>query len=100
QAQQKNGSVKGMVIDTALKQQAIASATITILKRSDSSLVSFTITDAEGRFEMTGIPIGDYRLLITHVNYHSASRNFILSDEKKYADIGRIIVHDKSTALK
>uniref|UniRef100_UPI0004933527 carboxypeptidase-like regulatory domain-containing protein n=1 Tax=Pedobacter borealis TaxID=475254 RepID=UPI0004933527 len=56
QAQQKNGSVKGMVIDTALKQQAIASATITILKRSDSSLVSFTITDAEGRFEMTGIP--------------------------------------------
>uniref|UniRef100_UPI0012F79AA8 carboxypeptidase-like regulatory domain-containing protein n=1 Tax=Pedobacter borealis TaxID=475254 RepID=UPI0012F79AA8 len=55
-AQQKNGSVKGMVIDTALKQQAIASATITILKRSDSSLVSFTITDAEGRFEMTGIP--------------------------------------------
>ncbi|WP_029279224.1 TonB-dependent receptor, partial [Pedobacter borealis] len=99
-AQQKNGSVKGMVIDTALKQQAIASATITILKRSDSSLVSFTITDAEGRFEMTGIPLGDYQLLITHLNYHSASRNFILSDEKKYADIGRIIVHDKSTTLK
>jgi hypothetical protein len=96
---QKNGTVKGIVIDTLIKKP-VASATITILKKSDSSLVSFTITDPDGRFDMTGIAKGSYQLLITHVNYHSTSRDFVLDDNKGYADIGTVIVNDKNIKLK
>src|SRR5687768_7148742 len=76
---QKNGTVRGIAFDT-ISKQPVASATITVLERKDSSLVSFTMTGPDGRFELTGLPNGDYRLLITHVNYHNSNKFFAISD--------------------
>ena len=72
---QKNGSVKAIAFDT-ISRQPVAGATVTLMEKKDSSLVSFTMTDNAGRFELTGIPNGAYRLLITHVNYHSSNTFF------------------------
>ena len=60
---QKNGSVRGLAFDSTI-QQAVASATVTVLEKKDSSLVSFTITDNAGKFELKGIPNGEYRILL------------------------------------
>jgi hypothetical protein len=95
---QKNGMVKGIVFDT-LTKQPVPSATITLMQKKDSSLVSFTMTDNTGRFELTGIQNGEYRLLITHVNYHNSVKYFKIDDEHKSADLGNIIVNDRSTVL-
>ena len=51
---QKNGSVKGIAFDTIAKQP-VGSASISVLDRKDSSLVSFTLTDNTGHFELKGI---------------------------------------------
>ena len=45
---QKNGSVKGIAYDT-LSRKALPDATITLLLKKDSSLVSFSMTDNAGR---------------------------------------------------
>ena len=63
---QKNGVVKGIAFDT-LSKQPVLSATITLLQKKDSSLVSFTMTDNKGQFEITGLSNGEYRLLTTHM---------------------------------
>jgi hypothetical protein len=95
---QKNGSVKGVLMDT-LSKQPVAAATITLMSKKDSSLVSFTMTDNKGVFEITGVGNGEYRLLITHVNYHGASKLFSVSDEKKHVEMGTVVMHDQSQVL-
>lgn len=95
---QKNGSVKGTLFDTATKQPVV-SATITLLQKKDSSLVSFTMTDNKGYFELTGIAAGDYRLLVTHVNYHSTSRALTISAATPNVNLNTIVLHDLSKTL-
>ena len=96
---QKNGSVKGLAYDT-LSKQPVANATITVLEKKDSSLVTFTMTGPDGGFELKGIPNGDYRLMITHVNYHNTNKSFTISDANKNPDLGNVIMHDAVKTLK
>jgi hypothetical protein len=96
---QKNGTVKGVAFDTITKQP-IAAATITVLEKKDSSLVSFTITDNAGKFELKGIPNGEYRLLITHVSYRNSNSFFAITNENKNPDLGNIVMNDINKVLK
>ncbi len=95
---QKNGTVKGVLYDSTAKQP-VASATVTVLQKKDSSLVGFVMTDNNGRFQLTKLANGEYRLLITHVNYHNAYRFFSIDDEHKNKDLGSIILTDLATTL-
>jgi hypothetical protein len=95
---QKNGSIKGVAFDT-LSRQPVPLATVTVVAKSDSSLVSFTMTDNAGRFELTGIPNGEYRLLISHVNYHNSILFFLITDEQKKRDLANVIMNDRLRVL-
>lgn len=95
---QKKGSIKGVAFDT-LTRQPVAGATITLVEKKDSSLVSFTMTDNGGRFELSGIPNGEYRLMITHVNYHNSNIFFTVSDSVKSHDLANITMNDKNKVL-
>ena len=95
---QKNGIVKGIAFDT-ISKQPVSSSTITLLQKKDSSLVSFTIADNTGKFEITGIANGEYRLLITHVNYYNSSQLFTIDDNHKNIDLGKIIMNDRTKVL-
>lgn len=95
---QKNGSLKGLLYDSVAKQPVV-SATITILQKKDSSLITFTMTDSKGRFEITGLANGEYRMLITHVNYHGASKLFTIDDANKNKDLGNVILYDAAQVL-
>ncbi|MBN8666335.1 MAG: outer membrane beta-barrel protein [Chitinophagales bacterium] len=97
-AAQKTGTVKGVVFDT-LTQKPVAGATITVMKRIDSSLVTFTMTGNNGAFSLSGIEKGDYRLLITHVGYHNGNKYFILSDSVNLVDMGNVVLNDKTKVL-
>ncbi len=95
---QKNGTVKGVAFDT-ISKEPVAAATISVLDRKDSSLVTFTMTGADGRFELKGIADGDYRLLITHINYHNSNSYFRISDSSKSVSLGNVVMNDKSKVL-
>lgn len=95
---QRNGTIRGVAFDT-LTRQPIAGATLTVLQRKDSALVSFSMTDNNGRFEFKGLGNGDYRLLITHVNYHNSNRYFSIKDDKKEVDFGNINLYDAAQVL-
>ena len=95
---QKNGSVKGVVMDTIAKQP-VAAATITVLQRKDSSLVTFTMTNSSGAFSLSGVEPGDYRLLVTHTNYHNGNKYFSINDSLKHVDLGDVVLNDKDKVL-
>jgi hypothetical protein len=95
---QKNGSIKGIIYDTIAKQP-VSAATITVLKRSDSSLVTFTMTNNLGEFSLANVPFGDYRLLVTHVNYHNVNKYFTINEANKSIDLANVEVSDKNKVL-
>src|SRR5436190_6495726 len=95
---QKSGNVKGVVFDTIAKQ-SVPAATITVLQAKDSSLVTFTMTNSRGEFSLTNVPYGDYRLLVTHVNYHNVNKYFTINDANKNIDLANIEVSDKNKVL-
>ena len=95
---QKNGSVKGIAFDT-ISKQPVAAATVTVLERKDSSLVTFTMTGNDGRFELKGLANGDYRVMISHVSYYNSNKNFTISEVAKNAELGNLVMNDKAKVL-
>jgi hypothetical protein len=95
---QKNGSIRGIAFDT-LSKQPVSSATITLMQRKDSSLVSFTMTDNYGRFDLSNVQYGEYRLLITHVNYRNNIQAIKIDEDHKNIDLGNIFMNDRNKVL-
>ena len=95
---QKNGSIQGIAFDS-LSRQPIESATVSLMEKKDSSLVSFSVTDNNGKFEFKDIRNGEYRLLITHSGYHNSNSFITISDQDKNADLGNIAMTDLSKML-
>lgn len=94
----QNGKVTGITFDTSINQ-AVPSATITLMKKKDSSLVTFTMADNNGRFEVTEIADGDYRLLLTQVNYRNSFKYFTIDKDHRSIDLGKISMNDKNKVL-
>jgi hypothetical protein len=94
----QSGSVKGVAFDTSVNQ-VVPSATVTLMKKKDSSLVTFGMADNNGKFELTQIPDGEYRLLVTQVNYRNSIKYFTIDDQHKTVDLGNISMNDKNKVL-
>lgn len=97
-AHAQHGVIKGTLSDT-LARQPVASATITLLQKKDSSLVSFTMTNEKGYFEISNIAAGEYRLLITHVKYHPLRLPVTISTVAPVVHLPNIILQDRSRLL-
>lgn len=95
---QRNGSVSGQALDT-LAGKAVPDVTVTLLLKKDSSLISFSMTDNNGRFTIGEIPPGEYKLLFTHVGYHSRTQWLSINDTLKKVDLGRVVMNDRTQVL-
>ena len=95
---QKNGVVKGVAFDT-ISKETVAGATVTIMERKDSSLVTFTMTGNDGRFQVSGLANGEYRVLISHINYHNSNKFFKITEAAKNAELGNVVMNDKVKVL-
>ncbi len=90
QAQKADGSISGKLMDTTNKKP-IADATISLLQAKDSSLVTFTLSNKQGQFEIKGLAAGNYRLIITHQEYSEVKKTVSLTEENKQLNIGEIV---------
>ena len=95
---QQNGKISGVIVDSPAVNK-ISGATISLLKKHDSALVSFTLTGTDGRFQLGSIPFGDYRLLITHVNFHNENRFVNIDAAHTQIELGDIRLFDKYKTL-
>lgn len=93
----QNGLVTGLLTDTL--NNPVANATVTLQNSKDSALVSFTLSGATGAFTFKNVPTGSYRVLVTHLAFHSTSRRFVLTPEKPSATLDPIRLYDKAQML-
>jgi hypothetical protein len=61
-AQKVSGTIKGILQDS-VSATPLSDATVSIVRLKDSSLISFTITNASGAFEIKNIEAGTYNLV-------------------------------------
>ncbi|HYC39731.1 MAG TPA: outer membrane beta-barrel protein [Chitinophagaceae bacterium] len=89
QAQKKDGVLKGRLMDTA-SSQPVADATIVVQQASDSSLITFTVSDKQGNFEVKGLAEGEYRLIITSRGFQLSRRPFTITALQKTVDLASL----------
>ncbi|MEM1357498.1 MAG: TonB-dependent receptor [Bacteroidota bacterium] len=82
------GGVGGVLID-ATTDEPIGFANIVIYTISDS-LVTGTTTDIDGKFQLTGIPFGDYRLEASFLGYDTENRELELSEAERFFRMGSL----------
>ncbi|MFB2119252.1 carboxypeptidase regulatory-like domain-containing protein [Parapedobacter sp. 2B3] len=76
-AAQNNGTIKGLVVDA--NKQPLEKATIAVVSLKDSIVVTYSLTDNEGRFNLIKIPTSKkLGVHITHVSSSPYSHEFTL----------------------
>ncbi|HFA51347.1 MAG TPA: TonB-dependent receptor [Bacteroidetes bacterium] len=93
---QKN-SLSGAVTDST--GIGLPAASLALMQAKDSVLVSFGITDNEGRFELKKIPAGEYLLQVTYIGYETYWQLVHISENTGKLNIGRIIIAPASKTL-
>jgi hypothetical protein len=88
-AQKADGNIKGKLVDTASKQ-AITDAVVSIISSKDSSLITFTLSNKQGSFEIKGLEAGDYQLVISHPAYQPLRKNVLITSDKKQIELADI----------
>ena len=78
-AQTIETSVSGSTVDT--KNVPVESATISLMKSKDSSIIKISVSDKAGKFTFTGISFGSYFITTSAVSFAKTnSPVFIISE--------------------
>ena len=96
--QQLTGRVSGQVFDKSAAGPFL-DATVAVYSKSDSSLISGTTTDKDGKFLISNIPDGDFFLSIRYLGYGSKNIDFTINNEKLEFDTGEITLSESTIAL-
>ncbi|MCZ8022405.1 MAG: outer membrane beta-barrel family protein [Cyclobacteriaceae bacterium] len=95
QAQKIN--ISGKLLDE--NKAGLPSATVMLLQPSDSSLLAFTTTNTEGKFEFKNQPNKNYLFRVTYVGYQTLYKAVGPSDGSASIELGEIALQVKSTQL-
>ncbi|MBC7745184.1 MAG: carboxypeptidase regulatory-like domain-containing protein, partial [Flavobacterium sp.] len=90
-AQTIETSVSGSVVDT--KNTPVESATISLMKSKDSSVIKIAVSNKAGKFSFTGIPYGNYFITVSSVNFNTVNSGiFPISENNTSALLDALIL--------
>lgn len=93
----KNLSASGFVRDSS--GTGLASGTVVLLNPTDSVMVSFGITNTEGKFSLKRLSGGDYILQASYIGYIPLNISITISEKSEEQDLGTIVLHPVTSAL-
>ena len=94
----QQSSLNGFVKDTVENRQ-LQHAVVSLLRSSDSVLVRFTRTSAQGEFNLTDLPAGKYVMLITFPKFADYA-DLITLEEGKQLRLGALPLTPASVLMK
>src|SRR5687768_4031327 len=103
-AQQANpanpGSAKGLVRDTA-QNHVLKSATVSVYKAADSTLLRYQVTNNYGEFNFKILPVNlPLRLDASHVGEHTSRKEFTIPAGKNTIDLPTVAATRRDVMLK
>ncbi len=95
----KKGIIKGVVKDKDLKT-AVEYATVSLFQMNDSSLVTGSITNEQGEFELKQIKSGSYYVEISFIGYNKKTiHNIPINNDYKLANLKEVFISQAYEAL-
>jgi len=94
---QNMGKLTGVVLDSA--GGSLSAATVMLLKKADSTLVEFALSENDGRFNFEKISLGDFLLNVTYLGYKSFYKPVSFTTANPTFDMGNILLEAQSTLL-
>jgi len=89
-AQNNKAVLSGKLVDTSGKTP-LAFATITIFKAKDTSIITYRLSDPDGNFKVTGLPLNvELRAVITSSGFSVYRKEFHFTSSQLNIDIGPI----------
>jgi ferric enterobactin receptor len=85
-SQSLSAQITGTVTDQQTKQP-VEYATVSLIKITDSSLVSGAISKGNGSYALTGVPAGNYRLKVAFLGYQTYSTVIELGASAKVVNV-------------
>lgn len=94
-AQTARFDVTGVVVDTTGKE--LGGATVVVMHTTDSTLVSFGVTKADGTFRISRVPSGEHLLQVTFVGFEPLTQRITV--ENAPLDVGQIALEEAVSRL-
>ncbi|HFG0565414.1 TPA: TonB-dependent receptor [Flavobacterium psychrophilum] len=95
---QTSVTVSGLIKDK--NTQSVLSFVNVVLKtEKDSTFVSGTVTNEEGRFSLSKIKSGNYYLEVSYIGYKTSKKSLFVGTLTEYLDIKNIEIEEKLTSL-
>lgn len=94
-------TITGSVVDTAGKPLPLATVSLSASEKNNTTTtvsLKRTTTDAKGKFIITGVPAGDYTLLITAIGYRPIIKAIKVTGETTLA-LGEFTLRETVAAL-
>lgn len=88
-AQKVSGTIKGYLQDST-SATPLSDATVSVMSLPDSSLISFTLTNNSGYFEIKNLNAGEYVVASSFVGLRSYKKKFTISATNGVEDFGTI----------
>ncbi len=89
-------AVSGRVLDQST-QKPVDFANVSLMRSGETVPESGTITDAEGKFQLSGMRNGNYELIVSFMGYQEQRRAITLSG--KPVQVGRIYLKEDTQTL-
>ena len=95
---QTNVTVSGSIKDKNTKS-VLPFVNVVLKTEKDSSFVSGTVTNEEGRFSISKIKSGNYYLEVSYIGYKTTKQSLFVGNLTEYLDVKNIEIEEKSTSL-
>ncbi|MEO7768643.1 MAG: carboxypeptidase-like regulatory domain-containing protein [Ferruginibacter sp.] len=90
--------ISGSIVED--KKKPVEAATISLMKKADSSLFHISVTDKYGKFSFQDIPCGSYYINVSVLNYPEFnSKIFELKEASLTKDIDVIVLQKEASVL-
>ncbi|PZR24040.1 MAG: hypothetical protein DI535_22860 [Citrobacter freundii] len=87
---QNKGQLTGSLTDTSGKKP-VAYATITVFVAKDTSIITYRLSDEQGKFKIPGLPLKTaLRVVVTATGYSVWRKEFTLTEEAATLDVSTI----------
>ncbi len=97
-SQAKSVTLSGVLKDKTSKNN-LSYVNIILKTEKDSSFVSGTVTDDEGRYAISNVTPGNYRLETSYVGYHTHIKPLLVGKLSEYLDLGILELEENVTSL-
>lgn len=96
---QETVTVSGQLFDAETKE-TLPFANIAVHTFSDNALLTGTITDVDGRFEIPEISLGKYEIYFSFIGYSGTQQTLLAGGLNTIFDLGKIELEPSAEALK